>query len=177
MAGVVKGHRQDSGELFYCIEKEGQRKWYRRTAVILSLEQGNRLREQFGLSPFEPSAPLTKAADISLGMGGGTLGLRRGGEGRGWRRPWLTQSDSAVQEEERLRWLLAARELGGGGWLGRSGQIAAASGSPLSISPTAWQWLVGLQPCPPAALPVGLALFLAQAGAESVWPDCSLWGA
>ncbi|KAJ6662825.1 hypothetical protein lerEdw1_011029 [Lerista edwardsae] len=65
-AGVVKGHRQDSGELFYCIEKEGQRKWYRRTAVILSLEQGNRLREQFGLSPYEPSAPLTKAADISL---------------------------------------------------------------------------------------------------------------
>ncbi|XP_053128770.1 TP53-binding protein 1 isoform X1 [Hemicordylus capensis] len=65
-AGVVKGHRQESGELFYCIEKDGQRKWYRRTAVILSLEQGNRLREQFGLGPCEPITPLAKAADISL---------------------------------------------------------------------------------------------------------------
>uniref|UniRef100_A0A8C0G8D0 BRCT domain-containing protein n=1 Tax=Chelonoidis abingdonii TaxID=106734 RepID=A0A8C0G8D0_CHEAB len=35
-------------------------------AVILSLEQGNKLREQFGLSPYEPITPLTKAADISL---------------------------------------------------------------------------------------------------------------
>uniref|UniRef100_A0A8C9L699 Tumor protein p53 binding protein 1 n=1 Tax=Pavo cristatus TaxID=9049 RepID=A0A8C9L699_PAVCR len=35
-------------------------------AVILSLEQGNKLREQFGLGPFEPVTPLTKAADISL---------------------------------------------------------------------------------------------------------------
>ncbi|XP_061450855.1 TP53-binding protein 1 isoform X2 [Rhineura floridana] len=65
-AGVVKGHRKESGELFYCIEKDGQRKWYRRAAVILSLEQGNRLREQFGLGPYEPVTPLTKAADISL---------------------------------------------------------------------------------------------------------------
>ncbi|XP_053221001.1 TP53-binding protein 1 isoform X8 [Podarcis raffonei] len=65
-AGVVKGHRKEAGELFYCIEKEGQRKWYRRRAVILSLEQGNRLREQFGLGPYEPVMPLTKAADISL---------------------------------------------------------------------------------------------------------------
>ncbi|XP_067411484.1 TP53-binding protein 1 isoform X2 [Emydura macquarii macquarii] len=65
-AGVVKGHRKESGELYYCIEKEGQRKWYKRMAVILSLEQGNKLREQFGLSPYEPVTPLTKAADISL---------------------------------------------------------------------------------------------------------------
>ncbi|XP_066052167.1 TP53-binding protein 1 isoform X3 [Chamaea fasciata] len=65
-AGVVKGHRKESGELYYCIEKEGQRKWYKRTAVILSLEQGNKLREQFGLGPYEPVTPLTKAADISL---------------------------------------------------------------------------------------------------------------
>uniref|UniRef100_A0A4W3HSN8 BRCT domain-containing protein n=1 Tax=Callorhinchus milii TaxID=7868 RepID=A0A4W3HSN8_CALMI len=35
-------------------------------AVILSLEQGNRLREQFGLDPCEPTTPLTMAADISL---------------------------------------------------------------------------------------------------------------
>nr|6MY0_A Chain A, TP53-binding protein 1 [Homo sapiens]6MY0_B Chain B, TP53-binding protein 1 [Homo sapiens] len=48
-AGVVKGHRKESGELYYSIEKEGQRKWYKRMAVILSLEQGNRLREQYGL--------------------------------------------------------------------------------------------------------------------------------
>ncbi|NXP31938.1 TP53B protein, partial [Leiothrix lutea] len=65
-AGVVKGHRKESGELYYCIEKEGQRKWYNRKAVILSLEQGNKLREQFGLGPYEPVTPLTKAADISL---------------------------------------------------------------------------------------------------------------
>ncbi|KAG8575467.1 hypothetical protein GDO81_009564 [Engystomops pustulosus] len=65
-AGVVKAHRRDSGELYYCIEKEGQRKWYKRMAVILSLEQGNKLREQFGLGPYEPSTPLTKGSDISL---------------------------------------------------------------------------------------------------------------
>ncbi|XP_053319741.1 TP53-binding protein 1 [Spea bombifrons] len=65
-AGVVKAHKKEFGELYYCIEKEGQRKWYKRMAVILSLEQGNRLREQFGLGPYEPSTPLTKASDISL---------------------------------------------------------------------------------------------------------------
>ncbi|XP_008934830.1 PREDICTED: tumor suppressor p53-binding protein 1 [Merops nubicus] len=65
-AGVVKGHRKESGEFYYCIEKEGQRKWYKRMSVILSLEQGNKLREQFGLGPYEPVTPLTKAADISL---------------------------------------------------------------------------------------------------------------
>uniref|UniRef100_A0ABM5EWX7 TP53-binding protein 1 isoform X3 n=1 Tax=Pogona vitticeps TaxID=103695 RepID=A0ABM5EWX7_9SAUR len=65
-AGVVKGHRMEAAGLFYCVEKDGQCKWYRRTAVILSLEQGNRLREQFGLGPYEPVTPLTKAADISL---------------------------------------------------------------------------------------------------------------
>ncbi|XP_027752962.1 TP53-binding protein 1 isoform X2 [Empidonax traillii] len=65
-AGVVKGHRKESAELYYCIEKEGQRKWYKRMAVILSPEQGNKLREQFGLGPYEPVTPLTKAADISL---------------------------------------------------------------------------------------------------------------
>ncbi|XP_040198468.1 TP53-binding protein 1 isoform X3 [Rana temporaria] len=65
-AGVVKAHKRDSEELWYCIEKEGQKKWYKRMAVILSLEQGNKLREQFGLGPYEPSTPLTKGSDISL---------------------------------------------------------------------------------------------------------------
>ncbi|XP_077173897.1 TP53-binding protein 1 isoform X2 [Paroedura picta] len=65
-AGIVKGHRKEAGQLLYCVEKDGQRKWYKRAAVILSLEQGNRLREQFGLGPYEPSTPLAKAADISL---------------------------------------------------------------------------------------------------------------
>ncbi|XP_021397513.2 TP53-binding protein 1 isoform X2 [Lonchura striata] len=65
-AGVVKGHRKESGELYYCIEKEGERKWYKRMAIILSQEQANNLREQFGLGPYEPVTPLTKAADISL---------------------------------------------------------------------------------------------------------------
>ncbi|KAL8197313.1 UNVERIFIED_CONTAM: hypothetical protein K2H54_020236 [Gekko kuhli] len=65
-AGIVKGHRKEAGQLLYCVEKDGQRKWYKRAAVILSLEQASRLREQFGLGPYEPSTPLTKAADISL---------------------------------------------------------------------------------------------------------------
>ncbi|NXP68949.1 TP53B protein, partial [Chloropsis cyanopogon] len=65
-AGVVKGHRTESEELYYSIEKEGQRKWYKRMSVILTLEQANKLREQFGLGPYEPVTPLTKAADISL---------------------------------------------------------------------------------------------------------------
>ncbi|XP_059801940.1 TP53-binding protein 1 isoform X1 [Hypanus sabinus] len=65
-AGIVRAHRKEPDEFFYCIEKEGVQKWYKRMAVILSLEQGNRLREQFGLDPCEPSTPLAMAADISL---------------------------------------------------------------------------------------------------------------
>ncbi|XP_024152080.1 TP53-binding protein 1 isoform X2 [Oryzias melastigma] len=64
--GVVKGHRAEGSELFYSVERDGQRHWYNRTAVILSLDQGNRLREQHSLGPYEPSTPLTKASDISL---------------------------------------------------------------------------------------------------------------
>ncbi|XP_067829601.1 TP53-binding protein 1 isoform X2 [Heptranchias perlo] len=65
-AGIVKAHRKEAEEFYYCIEKDGMRKWYKRMAVILSLEQGNRLREQFGLDPCDPTTPLTMAADISL---------------------------------------------------------------------------------------------------------------
>ncbi|KAG8440580.1 hypothetical protein GDO86_006361 [Hymenochirus boettgeri] len=65
-AGVVKAHKKDLEELHYCIEKDGQRKWYKRMAVILSLEQGNKLREQYGLGPYEHSTPITNASDISL---------------------------------------------------------------------------------------------------------------
>ncbi|XP_015240282.1 PREDICTED: tumor suppressor p53-binding protein 1, partial [Cyprinodon variegatus] len=64
--GVVKGHKTEGQELFYSVEKDGQRQWYNRTAVILSLEQGNKLREQHSLGPYEPTTPLTKASDISL---------------------------------------------------------------------------------------------------------------
>ncbi|KAG9352309.1 hypothetical protein JZ751_020722 [Albula glossodonta] len=64
--GVVKGHKTEGSEFFYCVEKDGQRRWYGRMAVILSMEQGNRLREQYGLGPYEPATPLTKASDISL---------------------------------------------------------------------------------------------------------------
>lgn len=53
--------------MFYSVEKDGQRQWYNRKAVILSLEQGNKLREQHSLGPYEPSTPLAKASDISLG--------------------------------------------------------------------------------------------------------------
>ncbi|XP_041835784.1 TP53-binding protein 1 isoform X2 [Melanotaenia boesemani] len=64
--GVVKGHKSEGQELFYSVEREGQRQWYNRNAVILSLEQGNKLREQHSLGPYEPTTPLAKASDISL---------------------------------------------------------------------------------------------------------------
>ncbi|XP_039986203.1 TP53-binding protein 1 isoform X2 [Xiphias gladius] len=64
--GVVRGHKTEGQELLYSVEREGQRQWYNRTSVILSLEQGNRLREQHSLGPYEPSTPLAKASDISL---------------------------------------------------------------------------------------------------------------
>ncbi|KAM8762417.1 TP53-binding protein 1 isoform 3-T6 [Acanthopagrus schlegelii] len=64
--GVVRGHKTEGQDLFYNVEKDGQKQWYNRTAVILSLEQGNKLREQHSLGPYEPSTPLAKASDISL---------------------------------------------------------------------------------------------------------------
>ncbi|XP_041034145.1 TP53-binding protein 1 [Carcharodon carcharias] len=67
-AGIVKAHRKEAEEFYYCIEKDGLQKWYKRMAVILSLEQGNRLREQFGLDPCEATTPLAMAADISLAL-------------------------------------------------------------------------------------------------------------
>lgn len=67
LPGVVKGHKTEGVELFYSVERDGQRQWYNRTSIILSLEQGNKLREQHSLGPYEPSTPLAKASDISLG--------------------------------------------------------------------------------------------------------------
>ncbi|XP_077420799.1 TP53-binding protein 1 [Vanacampus margaritifer] len=64
--GVVKGYRTEGQNLFYNVERDGEEQWYNRTSVILSLEQGNRLREHHSLGPYEPSTPLAKAADISL---------------------------------------------------------------------------------------------------------------
>ncbi|KAK3510146.1 hypothetical protein QTP70_026740 [Hemibagrus guttatus] len=64
--GIVKAHKRQGAELLYCVEKDGQSTWYSRTAVILTMEQGNRLREQFGLGPYEPSTPQNMASDISL---------------------------------------------------------------------------------------------------------------
>nr|XP_057934757.1 TP53-binding protein 1 isoform X2 [Doryrhamphus excisus] len=64
--GVVKGYKTEGQDLFYSVEKEGHKLWYNRTSVILSLEQGNKLREQHSLGPYEPSTPLAKASDISL---------------------------------------------------------------------------------------------------------------
>ncbi|XP_057187166.1 TP53-binding protein 1 isoform X2 [Triplophysa rosa] len=64
--GMVKGHKTQGSEFLYCVEKDGQSMWYNRTSVILSMEQGNRLREPYGLGPYEPSTPQTMACDISL---------------------------------------------------------------------------------------------------------------
>ncbi|XP_062405968.1 TP53-binding protein 1 isoform X2 [Sardina pilchardus] len=66
LTGVVKNHKTVGRELQYCVEREGQQQWYSRASVILSMEQGSRLREHYGLDPSEPLTPLTKAADISL---------------------------------------------------------------------------------------------------------------
>lgn len=63
----MRGHKTEGQDLFYSVEKDAQRQWYNRTAIILSLEQGNKLREQHSLGPYEPSTPLAKASDISLG--------------------------------------------------------------------------------------------------------------
>lgn len=68
LTGVVKAHKRQGAELLYCIERDGQSTWYGRTAVILTMEQGNRLREQYGLGPYEPSTPQNMASDISLGV-------------------------------------------------------------------------------------------------------------
>uniref|UniRef100_A0A8C4R2N0 Tumour suppressor p53-binding protein-1 Tudor domain-containing protein n=1 Tax=Eptatretus burgeri TaxID=7764 RepID=A0A8C4R2N0_EPTBU len=68
VSGVVKALQQKEGEVFYCVEKEGQRKWYKRIAVILSVEQGDRLRAQYSLDPLAPPTPHIGIADVSLGM-------------------------------------------------------------------------------------------------------------
>lgn len=67
LAGVVKDYKTEGQELYYSVEREGQCQWHSRSSVILSLEQGNRLREQHSLGPYQPSTPLAKASDISLG--------------------------------------------------------------------------------------------------------------
>uniref|UniRef100_UPI00358FBD09 TP53-binding protein 1-like isoform X2 n=1 Tax=Myxine glutinosa TaxID=7769 RepID=UPI00358FBD09 len=64
--GIVKALQQEEGEVFYCVEKEGQRKWYKRIAVILSVEQGDRLRAQYSLDPLAPPTPHIGIADVSL---------------------------------------------------------------------------------------------------------------
>ncbi|XP_057692920.1 TP53-binding protein 1 isoform X2 [Corythoichthys intestinalis] len=64
--GVIKGYKTEGQDLFYSVERDGQRQWYNRTSVILSLEQGNKLREHHSLGPYEPSTLLAKASDISL---------------------------------------------------------------------------------------------------------------
>ena len=69
LAGVVKGHKTEGQDLYYSVEREGQSQWHSRSSVILSLEQGNLLREQHSLGPYEPATPLAKASDISLGEG------------------------------------------------------------------------------------------------------------
>ncbi|XP_075899140.1 TP53-binding protein 1 isoform X8 [Nelusetta ayraudi] len=64
--GVVKDHKAEGQELSYSVQRDGQCQWYKRTAIILSLEQGNKLREQHSLGPYQPCTPLAKASDISL---------------------------------------------------------------------------------------------------------------
>uniref|UniRef100_A0A3Q3FMV6 Tumor protein p53 binding protein, 1 n=1 Tax=Labrus bergylta TaxID=56723 RepID=A0A3Q3FMV6_9LABR len=51
------------------------------TSIILSLDQGNKLKEQHSLGPYTPSTPLTKASDISLDNLVEGKRRRRGGPG------------------------------------------------------------------------------------------------
>jgi len=77
---VVRGHKTEGQELLYSVEKDGEQQWYNRTAIILSLEQGNKLREEHSLGPYEPRPPVPKASDISLGETPPPLGPPRGGD-------------------------------------------------------------------------------------------------
>ncbi|XP_056134351.1 TP53-binding protein 1 [Lampris incognitus] len=79
--GVVKDHKTEAQQLYYSVERDGERRWYNRSSVILSLEQGNRLRENHSLGPYEPTTPLAKAADISLDNLVEGKRKRRGGAG------------------------------------------------------------------------------------------------
>ncbi|XP_062417889.1 TP53-binding protein 1 isoform X3 [Pungitius pungitius] len=92
--GVVRGHKTEGQDLFYSVEKDAQRQWYNRTAIILSLEQGNKLREQHSLGPYEPSTPLAKASDISLDNLVEGKRRRRGGAPEGQNTPNRGSSSS-----------------------------------------------------------------------------------
>uniref|UniRef100_A0A3Q3FMN3 TP53-binding protein 1 n=1 Tax=Labrus bergylta TaxID=56723 RepID=A0A3Q3FMN3_9LABR len=79
--GVVKDYKSEGEELWYSVERDAQRQWYNRTSIILSLDQGNKLKEQHSLGPYTPSTPLTKASDISLDNLVEGKRRRRGGPG------------------------------------------------------------------------------------------------
>ncbi|XP_055076968.1 TP53-binding protein 1 isoform X2 [Periophthalmus magnuspinnatus] len=64
--GVVMAHKLEGSELQYCVERGDHRLWFPRSSVILSLDQGNRLRDKHSLGPYQPPPALGKAADISL---------------------------------------------------------------------------------------------------------------
>ncbi|XP_045564950.1 TP53-binding protein 1 isoform X2 [Salmo salar] len=121
------------------VEREGQttattaveRQWYSRSSVILTMEQGNRLREQYGLGPYEPATPLAKASDISLdnlvegkrrrrGITGGASPLTPGPSGK----------RKLISSEDRDRTPAKRGRRGGGG--ARAGQrvgVCNTSGS------------------------------------------------
>ncbi|XP_029576725.1 TP53-binding protein 1 isoform X3 [Salmo trutta] len=121
------------------VEREGQTtattavemQWYSRSSVILTMEQGNRLREQYGLGPYEPVTPLAKASDISLdnlvegkrrrrGITGGASPLTPGPSGK----------RKLISSEDRDRTPAKRGRRGGGG--ARAGQrvgVCNTSGS------------------------------------------------
>ncbi|XP_076853471.1 TP53-binding protein 1 isoform X2 [Brachyhypopomus gauderio] len=134
--GLVKGHKRQGSELLYCVEKDGQTAWYGRTAVILTMEQGNRLREQHGLGPYEPLPPPVMASDISLdNLVEGKRRRRGNGSGPGTptrgatnspRTPGKRKLSSSVEEEKTP----AKRgRRGGGARVGSRGAACNTSGS------------------------------------------------
>uniref|UniRef100_A0A673Z876 TP53-binding protein 1 n=1 Tax=Salmo trutta TaxID=8032 RepID=A0A673Z876_SALTR len=129
--GRVKDYKKEGEDLFYSVEKQGQTTWYSRSSVILTMEQGNRLREQYGLGPYEPVTPLAKASDISLdnlvegkrrrrGITGGASPLTPGPSGK----------RKLISSEDRDRTPAKRGRRGGGG--ARAGQrvgVCNTSGS------------------------------------------------
>ncbi|XP_073692050.1 TP53-binding protein 1 isoform X2 [Garra rufa] len=142
--GVVKGHKTQGSEFLYSVEKDGQCNWYSRTSVILSMDQGSRLREQFGLGPYEPSTPQTMASDISLDNLVEGKRRRRGNSGAGTptrsssnspRNPGPSGKRKLISSTEEERSPAKRGRRGGGARVGQRIAACNTSGSGVDLPP------------------------------------------
>ncbi|KAM9764542.1 TP53-binding protein 1 isoform 2-T4 [Menidia menidia] len=169
--GVVKGHKIEGQDLFYSVEKEGQRRWYSRAAVILSLEQGNRLREQHSLGPYQPSTPLAKASDISLDNLVDGKRRRRGpppgGADTPNRSPRTPSGKRKLTAGEESRTPSKRGRRGGGVRAAQRPAPCTSSGSGSELPPSQSQVASTHGPMPPnASLFMGFAFMLTAASAR-----------